>query len=1223
MAIIAALGIALRLALPASAAYRGEVESAMSGILGRPSRIESIEASWAGWTPCLVLRGLTLFDDGGSIPILRFAEARIALDVAASLWYRALYPRSLVLVGEELRLVRLADGAITLEGIASGGDRVLRWLLARPRLGLVSERLIWRDERAGRGPYTLTGARLDLVRRGEVLRLGLTGTARGAANGRLELVLEATGDLVGGDWVGELYAAARAVDAGLLADYGRGRGLVETEGRVGLRVWSRWRDGRMTEAAGRLRVRSLRLPMRDGPWRLTRGQAWFGVTRGAAGEIGVTFDRLVVATPRGDWPETRLRFTLGAPEGDTSGSVFAECGYLRIEDTVPLVTAFLSDEQRGLMAGASPRGGVRDVRFAYHPQRAQHYAYAALEGIAIEGDEVSFQGLNGALELDADRGRLVLPDTPVRLGGPALFESPASIEHLGGEVSWHRQGPAWRFQGQGLRVAAAGFEGRASGHIDWWPGASPVVNLRVDLDQGDVARVPGYLPTVVPPAARAWLRRALVGGRIAAGSMVLRGPLGLFPFDTREGLFRVELEVEAGVLDYGPGWPRIEDIAARVVFEGRSLAIDARHGHILGASLNSTRVRIADLGAALPVLEIRGQATGPASAGRQFLLDSPLREGASGAVRELQLGGPVTVDLGLDLPLGPGPSRLSGKVGFPGNAMTARGLAFTDLKGEFTFTGDRFGTEGLAARLFERPVTISMEGGAGRAARVRVVGRADRAFIQARLGEWLPALAAPAWLASLDGETDLEVSVTAEDLAIRSSLAGLAIRAPAPLGKQASEPRPLEITTRAGDGGRWFRFRYADIARGEVQMGQGSRLDRLVVRLGPSDRTPPAEARVWLGGSVARLSQSEWRRFLEPPESTRTQGPAGPDWPAPLIDIDVERFEALGLDFGRVGIKAGRTATDWAVALTGDRAEGDLRIPHGASRSAIEARFEHLMMLPEETAGPVETPDPRRLPGLVFRCRHCAFGATELGEVRLKTRPGPEGLSIYDVTARARDFELAAVGIWQGMGGPSSSRFDVEVKGPDLGTMLAAFGYRLAIEGGTTDLQIQARWPGSPADFTLSALEGSLDLEVLDGRLLEVDQGMGRVFGLLSLHALQRRLRLDFTDLFGKGFAFDRIGGRFSIAAGDAYTNDLSMEGPSARIDISGRTGLVKRDYDQSVTVTPAIAATLPLGAAVLLAEQLFSGIPERINKILERRYRVTGGWDKPVVKRDEAAPGP
>lgn len=1246
MAAIAVLGTVVRLALPGVAAYRSEIEDAVSGFLGRQGRIESLEAGWAGWTPYMVLRGFTLFDDAGSTPLLRFAEARISLDAPASLRHAALRPHSLVLATQELRLVRLADGAITIEGMAGQGDGVLRWLLAQPRLSLAAERVTWHDRRAGRGPYTLHQARLEVERRGEIRRLRLQSKAHGPLGRRIKVAIEAKGDLItlgaGSDWQGEVYAEAHGLDPDLLLDYARTFGLAEASGRVGLKLWSTWRDGRMTEAAGRLRVRSLRVPLGRATWEVLRGDGWFGIGRGEAGDTSLTLDRLVVATPKGTWPETRLRFTLGAGEGNTPGSWLAECGYLRVEDVLPFVPERLPIEHRDLLERAAARGEVRDLRVVYDPRRGNLYARADLRGIAadpVPGYAV-FRGLSATVELDEDRGRLTLSGVPLELGGRSLFAAPLSIERLAGEIAWQRQGPGWRFTGDDLRATVPGFEAHATGHLIFVAGLAPVVDLRVGLSHGDAARVSQYLPVSSPAGLREWLERALIAGRIVGGGMELSGPLDRFPFGVREGRFRAQIDVERGVLDHTAGWPRIEDISARVVFEGRSLDIRASHGRILGATLEETHVRIADLGVGEPVLKIRGRATGPATSGRQFLLDSPLREVAGGAMRQLAPEGNVTVSLMLDLPLGTGPHRLSGRVRFPGNKIRARDIAFSDVRGVITFTDDRWNARGLAARLFGRPVRIDVDGGGGIPSRVRITGRVDRAFLEARVAELLPAVADPAWWTILDGETDLEASAEispaqgrgTDDLTIRSSLKGLAIRAPAPLGKSAGVVRPIEITTRPDTGGRWFRFRYADIARGEIVMSAAPKhkhLERLVLRLGRDQRVPPAGARSWVGGSVSRLALSEWQRFLDGLPITQLQGPPGrAAWPVPLIDIEVADLEALGLHLGHLGIRASRRAGAWIVALDGEGARGTLRVPH-SPQLPIEARFERLTLFRGASAGPLEIPDPRRLPGLNFECRHCVFGSTALGTVRLKTEPGPAGLSVYDVTAGAEAFDLAAVGIWQGTGGTSSSRFDVEVESPDLGTMLAAFGYTLPIEGGKTDLKVQARWPGSPADFTLGALEGTLRLEVRDGRFLEVNQGVGRIFGLLSVHALQRRLRLDFTDIFGKGFAFDRIAGAFSITGGDAYTNDLVMGGPSARIDISGRVGLVRRDYDQSVIVTPSIAGALPLGAAVLLAEQIFSEISltlgQRIDKILERRYRVTGGWDRPVVNRIDAgqAPGP
>jgi uncharacterized protein YhdP len=145
---------------------------------------------------------------------------------------------------------------------------------------------------------------------------------------------------------------------------------------------------------------------------------------------------------------------------------------------------------------------------------------------------------------------------------------------------------------------------------------------------------------------------------------------------------------------------------------------------------------------------------------------------------------------------------------------------------------------------------------------------------------------------------------------------------------------------------------------------------------------------------------------------------------------------------------------------------------------------------------------------------------------------------------------------------------------------------------------------------------------------LDIDPGSGRLFGLLSLQTLPRRLSLDFNDLFKKGFTFDGIDGVFELDHGNAYTNSLLMNGPSARIDISGRTGLADQDYDQRVTVTPALSNTIPVasalfgpagigvGAVFFLGQKMFKSIPEHIDKFLSREYSITGGWEQPVIER-------
>jgi uncharacterized protein YhdP len=181
---------------------------------------------------------------------------------------------------------------------------------------------------------------------------------------------------------------------------------------------------------------------------------------------------------------------------------------------------------------------------------------------------------------------------------------------------------------------------------------------------------------------------------------------------------------------------------------------------------------------------------------------------------------------------------------------------------------------------------------------------------------------------------------------------------------------------------------------------------------------------------------------------------------------------------------------------------------------------------------------------------------------------------------------------------------------------------------------MRAAWPGPPWAFSPPLVEGKLDVVIKKGQLVDLEPGAaGRVLGLLSLNNLPRRLMLDFRDLFGGGFSFDTIKGSFVVEGGNAYTSDLTVKGPAAKIEISGRVGLADQDYDQLVTVTPrvktpfSLAGTLVggpvVGAAIMVAETLLEGRIEALNKIVRTQYTLTGPWSDPeIIKIDESDAG-
>ena len=308
-------------------------------------------------------------------------------------------------------------------------------------------------------------------------------------------------------------------------------------------------------------------------------------------------------------------------------------------------------------------------------------------------------------------------------------------------------------------------------------------------------------------------------------------------------------------------------------------------------------------------------------------------------------------------------------------------------------------------------------------------------------------------------------------------------------------------------------------------------------------------------------------------------------------------------------------AGDWRASVSGPDVDGKLLIPADLPQQPVVARFEHLTLIPvagDET----DTIDPRQLPPVRFTCARCTYGDLQLSDVEMITSRRSDGLSIDSLSLHTDGFEARADGAWTidaALG--QRTRLDVQLSSDDLGKLLASLGHTgSATRGGVTDVSLAATWDGPPSQFDLEKLDAVLNFRASQGILTDVRRGTtSRLFGLLVVPNLPRRLKGDFNDLFETGFVYKQIEGTFNIEGGNAYTNDLTLDGSVARIDIAGRTGLVDEDYDQLITVTPKLSESLPL-VPIWLVETVLQ--TELFDKLFSYQYTITGSWNEPLVTR-------
>ena len=911
---------------------------------------------------------------------------------------------------------------------------------------------------------------------------------------------------------------------------------------------------------------------------------------------------------------------------------------LRVQDVAAWVLPWLDEPSRQWLTALAPRGELpelivqADSTGSWAMTAPLHEAaFRPVHGLP------GFESLTGTLEWTADQGRLVLDSRKVRVDTAGLLRAPVTLDTLAGTVSWVHKADGLHLASTGLDLANADLKARVWGDVALPVSGAPVLDLQGRYHDVKISAARRYLPvTVIPPDGVAWLDRALMGGRITVGEGVLRGPAPAFPFDRNEGLFETRFQVENAAVDYAPGWPRLEAARGTAHFRNRSLQVEIGVGRLLDAELEGATARISDLGE--PVVQVKGRARGPGASLWRAFQASPVGQDLAEDLPELRISGVNTLNLDLTIPTDARPTQARGQVGWLDNniVLPAWSLELDRLRGEVSFTEASLEARDLQTRLRGEPVRLDLD----------LVGREGRRDLRARLRGRLGLRAlvgeplAKALERTVSGKSlwDAVLMVPTHRrerrddappfrLDLSSDLRGMAVRLPAPLGKTASEDRPLKISLHPHERNALdLALDYGEEARAALELAdfvRDPRLARGELRINAgAAKLPEAPGLV----VVADLPRWEIAAFPAIPEDAASL------WRG-LRRLDA-RIGELALDrqtVADVTLNAVHQEDEWRLDFAGAALAGRVTAPDQPSpERPINVALQRLhLRRAAESAPPsardadVSIADPLRLPPLVLTATDLRWDGAELGRLRLVAMPRPDGVGLSEFNLESERQRITATGDWRQTSGGPRSRLQATLRSPALGETLAAFGYAgLGIAGGETEAELAVEWAGALAEFALERLEGTLKLQVGPGQLLDVDPGMGRMVGLFNVQNFLRRLTLDFSDLVQPGMSFDRIAGEFAFRHGQAYTDNLTIEAPAARIEIRGRTHLKERDYDQRITVIPRLGGALPVagalaggpavGAAVLLAERL---LQKGIERATQYHYALTGSWDRPVMK--------
>jgi uncharacterized protein (TIGR02099 family) len=756
-----------------------------------------------------------------------------------------------------------------------------------------------------------------------------------------------------------------------------------------------------------------------------------------------------------------------------------------------------------------------------------------------------------------------------------------------------------------------------------------------------------YVPYRMPAPAYSWLQQALPDGQIERGIFLWHG--GFKPYGHPGQTMQLAADLSGVTLDYQPGWPVALLTESQLRLDDTRIHAWSAQGQMAGLSLVDTTVGL-QVGSDAIWLDLQTQSKGKPGEILSSLEQLPALAMAYPVMRDLTVGGDEPTETSAHIRFdvrNVGPSLdVDVDVALTNAtlASTLLDLQAASLSGDLRYrTQTGFESTGITARVFDRQVAVAMGPQFAASPDTLLAAQLDFEVAVSDILSWrginypLPAEGVTAVTVGINVASDVAVD-------IESDLKGVSVDLPLPWGKSAGARAPLKVSWRDREWAAWevFWFGRASAITDTPKAGSVSAILDVTPRTRPLQwplLAPDPGLRVT--GFLPSLDPSDWQDTLAPVSAE--VGPSG--LPVTIDALKIGRLLWRGEELGALSLNANLEGETLYAGFELPWLRGQLQqftsAPVSDSAAALqtslerELRIEYLDLqgLPkvsEQWAERAAPPDPQGALGAWMRQLHLSVEGihradTELGDLDLTIDyVEDEGWQFREVTGNFLGINWLPKTriIWQSSEEGESTTLSLAAELQDVATSLALVGVAPLVETERGRLDAEWQWPGSPADFELTAMSGDMQLEMEAGSFVTANAeatGALRLLSLLNLSGLFRRANMN--QLFDPGVTFDSAGGSFNFSQGDLRIPDFSIEGSGGYFTFSSDIDLVTETLDGELVVTlplvenipwvAALAGGLPIAAGTYLVSKVFE---DQVNQLSSGVYTVSGDLDNPEV---------
>jgi len=1185
--------------------YRSYVEEQLAIVLEHPVKIGDLNALVSGITPILIFHDVKLMSSKGDKELLEIDKIKIGFSLWRSIKERKAVPSVYTIDGAELAIIRKKDGKILIQDVdvaelgsaisdqeLSTNTELSEWLFNRSSLVIQNSSIIWHDQKRLTKPTRFKNVTLTLKNNQNRHQFNgefTLATKDKTKPKRLDLALDVYGDMLDPiKWVGKFYANGKNIKA---SEWGFNPVIMDVmveKGNLDFELWGDWVAGELNKIEANIKahdvvIQRLRnkaianVPLLSGLIKWNKDvKDWH-----------LSIEDLQFTSDKGAWPTTQVNVAYKYNDINNTKIIKTEVQYCRIEDIRDLLikSGYVEDRVFNYLQHATPSGELKDIEYqetSRDNKVNEFFLSAKVTNLSLKAYEKvpGLKGVSGEMFSNQNSGVLAINTKDAQLDFKEILANPITVGKLTGNIEWLHDDNGWNFSSKELQANNDDVSILTSFNLNIpESGASPYLDLQSSLKDGKASAIKKYLPTIIMKGElKKWMDRAFVSGLVESGGIIINGRLDTFPYKHQEGVFEAQVSAKDIELNYKRDWPHIKKGAGDVVFTRQGMQIDVKHVELLKSSANNFQVRIDDL--ENPLLKMKASIESNLDDVAQFSSNTFLKVSRD-FVKKSSFSGKTNIDLYIDIPLIDRlkklyPLNIKAKATLiNANLSTAKNKLFAKkINGVINLTENSATATGLKADILggksEIDIFTSHQYG-GHPIRFIMQGNID-------VSKTMQLFELPGY-DKVSGHTDWQgvytLGHTQDKIAktplfqVVADMRDVVIDLPAPMTKAANDSIPVYMTiNNVSNNDMLLHLVYGESMSFAMDIDlsdeKNAKLKRGEFRYKPGVAMLPDEEILLLSGSLRDFSMRNW------------------------LDVLDSTSEKNKKSFFGIPVK---------VAMDN---------LHLAKAKDLPSR---------------KPSDPRELPTFEGEIAHFEYDTFPYGKFKFKTVNEKGGMNLKRFTITSPYIDVVGSAYWHYHPKHQSTELTMKITSTDYGNLLTSLGFASIIENGNANFSGDFNWKGGFGNFEWGILNGVITMDITNGVFTKVDAGAGRLLGLLSIESLPGMILSG--DAFKTGFNFDRIVGVYEILDGNAYSDNVSISGPAANILVTGRTGIVARDFNHYLTVVPNVSGTLPLtsgflfgpqvGAVVYFFKKLFgSGIDESSQRI----YHLTGTWDKPITTR-------